>query len=678
MKSKKKKGPSRKPVINDSQPDNAKIHASDPPPAPFLERMYGGQSKWFIAFILVFGCVLTYFQVKGFHFINFDDNQYVYNNPHVTGGLTWENIKWAFTAFHAANWHPLTWMSHQLDASLFGGLSAGYHHLTNAFLHAVNSVLLFFTVRKLTGATWMSGIVAAIFAFHPAHVESVAWVSERKDVLSTVFWILTIWFYAKYAREEKKARNYFLVLICFTLGLMAKPMLVTLPFVLLLLDFWPLERIEKPTWAKLYPLLLEKLPLFALAAGSSVMTFFAQRSGNAVMALENLPVSSRVINAVVAYARYVVMLFYPINLGGWYPYQEEGYPLWQIGGSALLLIGITLFAVWSAYRKKYFLVGWLWFVGTLVPVIGLVQVGRQSHADRYTYLPFIGLSIALVWLAAAWIERLKINKDLVSAAVFIVLIALGLLSYRQVSFWHDSESFYKQTLAVTRKNYLFEQNYCQILLEADRIEEAEVQCRNSIANMPSPYPNSFLSLGLIEMKKKNYEEAMNNFEIASRLRPYDIIAFSNYINTFIALGRFDEAAEKTRLMKESDIADDLKNPYLFPLYSQISYGFAQKNETAKAIENARKALALDDTSLDQHANLGLLLYKDGKKDEALVELTTALRINPGQADLQVAAGRIYLEQGKNAEAIPYFQKALEIDPSMSAAREYLDKINPVK
>lgn len=678
MKSKKKKGPSQKPVISDPAPDTGEIDKNNSASVPFLERMYGSQSKWLIVFILVFGCILTYFQVSRFHFINFDDNNYVYNNPYVTGGLTLENIKWAFTAFHAANWHPLTWLSHQLDASLFGGLAAGYHHLTNAFLHMVNSVLLFFTVRKLTGATWLSGIVAGIFAFHPAHVESVAWVSERKDVLSTVFWILTMWFYAKYVREDKKTLNYVLVLICFAMGLMAKPMLVTLPFVLLLLDFWPLERIEKPTWPKLYPLLLEKLPLFALTVASSVMTFFAQKSGGAVMALEYLPVSSRVINAVIAYAKYVLMLFYPINLGGWYPYEMEGYPLWQIAASALLLVGITAFAIWSAYRKKYFLVGWLWFIGTLVPVIGLVQVGRQSHADRYTYLPFIGLSIAVVWLAAAWLEKLKVNKDLISAAAFAVLIVMGILCFRQVSFWYDSESFYKQTLAVTRKNFLFEQNYCQFLLEADRIEEAEIQCRNSIANMPSPYPNSFLSLGLIEMKKKNYEEALKNFEIASRLRPYDIISYSNYINALIALERFDEAAEKTRLMKESDISENLKNPYLFPLYSQISFGFAQKNDIAKAIENARKALALDDTSVEQHANLGLMLYKDGKTDEALAELIAALRINPGQADLQVAVGRIYLDQGKKGEAAAYFQKALEIDPSITAAREYLDKMNTAK
>ena len=677
MKSKKKKGAICKPQVNDPQPDTDPIEAVQPAPEPFLERMYGSQSKWLIAFVLVFGCVIIFFQLWSFQFINFDDNSYIYSNPHVNGGLTWENIKWAFTAFHSANWHPVTWLSHQLDSTLFG-IRAGYHHLDSAFIHTVNSVLLFFTLRKMTGVTWKSGIVAAIFAFHPAHVESVAWVSERKDVLSTLFLLLTIWFYAKYAAGEKKPLNYFLVILCFALGLMAKPMLVTLPFVLFLLDLWPLERFKKFDWANFRPLLVEKLPLFALSAGSSVMTFFAQRSGGAVMALENLPVSSRVINAIISYAKYVVMLFYPVGLGGWYPYREEGFPLWEIAASAALLVGVSAFAVWSFYRKKYFLVGWLWFLGTLVPVIGLVQVGRQSHADRYTYLPFIGLSIAVVWLAAWGVEKLKLNKDLVSAAAILILVVLGVLCFRQVSFWRDNESFYKQTLAVTEKNYLFEQNYCQYLLESERLEEAEVQCRNSIANMPQPYPNSFLSLGLIEMKKKNYEEALKDFEIASRLRPNDILAFSNYINALIALDRFDEAAEKTRLMKESEIADEVKNPYLLPLYSQISFGFAGKKDIAKAIDHARKAIALNENSVDQHANLGLLLYQEGKADEALAELITALRINPAQADLQVAVGRIYLDNGKKDEAAGYFQKALEIDPSIKAAREYLDKMKAAK
>lgn len=639
----------------------------------FLEKMYGSQARWFIAAGLIFGCILIYFQVHNFQFINFDDASYVYKNPHVMGGLTWENIKWALTTFQSANWHPLTWLSHQLDATLFGG-NAGYHHLTNTIFHSANSVLLFFLLRQLTGATWKSGIVAAIFAFHPAHVESVAWVAERKDVLSTFFWLLTCWFYVKYVREEKKTRNYLRVIFFFALGLASKPMLVTLPFALLLLDHWPLKRFGKLDWKSLRPLLIEKIPLIVLAGISSWLTFLAQRGGGAVMGLQFLPLSSRVINAVVSYVKYIIMMFYPIDLGGWYPYREEGFPLWQIAGSAAVLTVTTALAIWLFYRKRYFFTGWFWFVGTLIPVIGLVQVGRQSHADRYTYVPFIGLSIAVVWFASSGIEKLRINKDLLAVGVIAILLFIGFLSFRQVSYWQNNESFYKHTLAVTQNNYLFEQNYCQYLLENDRLDEAEVQCRNSIEHNSALYANSWLSLGLIEMKKKNYADALNDFEVASRLRPSDIVAFSNYINALIALGRFDDAAESTERMKKSDLADEIKDPYLYPLYSQLSYVFAQNGETGKAIENARDALAIDATKDDQHTNLGLLLYNDGKKDEALAELTTALKIKPNQPDLLLAVGRIYSEQSQNDKAIEYFQNTLNIDPNNKPAREFLDKL----
>lgn len=677
MKQKKKKQIANKPLAADPQQNGDPGEETIDAPDAFLERMYGDNSKWVVAVVLIFGCVIIYYQVSGFEFINFDDNSYVYQNANVKGGLTWENIKWAFTAFHSANWHPLTWLSHQLDCTLFSD-KAGYHHLVNVFFHTLNSVLLFFTIRKLTGATWKSGLVAAIFAFHPAHVESVAWISERKDVLSTLFFILTIWFYADYVRREKKSPSYFPVIISFALGLMAKPMLVTLPFVLILLDFWPLKRFDKVSWTNLRPLLIEKLPLFALTLGSCVMTYFAQRSGGAVMALSFLPFSSRVINATLSYARYVVMLFYPADLGGWYPYPVEGFPLWQIAAAAVMFAGISVFAVWFAYRRRYFFLGWFWYVGTLVPVIGLMQVGRQSHADRYTYVPYIGLSIALVWLAAAFIEKLKINKDLVSATAIILLAGMGILCFKQVSYWRNNETFYQHTLAVTEKNYLFEQNYCQYLLERDRLDEAEVQCRNSIAHSTSPYPNSFLSLGLLQMKQKKYEDALGNFEIASRLRPRDLVSFSNFINALIALERFDDAEEKVRLLKESEFSDEEKNVYLLPLYSQVSFGFAKQGKTKKAIENAQKALAIDGTSQDQRANLGLLLYQDGRKDEALAELLTALEANPEQADLQLSVGRIYLEQGKEDKAIEYFQNALKIDPNNRTAEAYINRMKSPK
>lgn len=639
--------------------------------ASFLERMYGEQSKWLIPIVLAFGCVIIYYQTKGFDFINFDDPAYVYKNRYVSGGLTWENIKWAITAFHSANWHPLTWLSHQLDNSLFG-LNAGNHHLVNALLHTVNSILLFFTIRKLTGSTWKSGVVAAIFAFHPAHVESVAWISERKDVLSTLFWLLTIWFYAGYGKGNK-IRNYVLAFLCFAIGLTAKPMLVTLPFVLLLLDFWPLQRIEKLSFRNVLPLVVEKVPFFLLVVGSSIMTFLAQRSGGAVMALDFLPFSSRVINAVVSYVRYVLMLFYPVGLGGWYPYIETGFPLWQILLSALLLLTITAAALWWAYSRRYIFVGWFWYVGTLVPVIGLVQVGRQSHADRYTYLPYIGLSIMLVWLIGEVVEKYRVNKDVVAAVTIMAMIAFSILSFRQVSYWQNNETFYSRTLAVTERNFLFEQNYCQFLLEADRLDEAEYQCRNSTSHNPT-YANGWLSLGLIQMKQKKYSDALDSFEVASRLRPADVPSFSNYINALIALERYDEAAEKTDLMAASDLPAEHVTPYLIPLYGQLSYIYAGKNEIEKAISTGRKAIALKPGDNDLRANLGLLLYKGGKPEEAIAEIKSILDQDPRQLDLQIALGKIYFDTNRMREAAAAFEKAREIDPDARGVNEYLEKI----
>lgn len=672
---KKKKNTSPRATKREIVPDPEQEVSDDN--ISFLDRTYGQRARWFIAIALVFGCIVIYFQVSGFQFINFDDNVYVYNNQPVLGGLSWENLKWAFTSFHASNWHPVTWLSHQLDMTLFG-LRPGYHHLTNIFFHAINSVLLFFTIRLMTGATWKSGVVAAIFAFHPAHVESVAWVAERKDVLSTMFWLLTTWFYIRYARgEEKRATNYCLVLVFFTLGLMAKPMLVTLPFVFLLMDYWPLARIIKLDLKTIWSLVGEKLPLFCLATASSVVTYFVQKTTGAVVALDFLPVSQRIANAIVAYAKYVLMMFYPADLGGWYPYKEQGLPGWQVALAGILIGVISLAAILIKDRKRYFFVGWFWFIGTLVPVIGLVQVGRQSHADRYTYIPFIGLSIAIVWLAAAWVEKARLNKDAVTVVVMAILVLFGIMSFRQAGYWRNNEKFFTRTLAVTEKNYLFEQNYCEYLSEQDRLDEAEVQCRNSITNH-SNYSNSWLSLGVIEMKRGNYGEARKDFEVASRLRPGDIVTFSNYINALLALDRLDEAAEKISLISSSAIPDAEKNPYLTPLYRVLSLKFAGKGETEKAIDTIKRSLAIDGNQSDLRANLGLLLYKAGKKEEALTELIAAIDLNPNQPDLQTAVGRILLEQGKKEEAAKYFEAALAADPNMKAAQEGLEKTRSQK
>jgi len=638
------------------------------PAGAFVERLYGEQAKWIIPFVLVVGCVMIYYQSIGFEFINFDDNLYVYNNPVTAAGLSWPGIQWAFTSFHATNWHPLTWLSHQLDSTLFGGIP-GYHHLMNAFYHTINSILVFFTIRLLTGSTWRSGIVAAIFAFHPGHVESVAWVSERKDVLSTMFLLLAIFAYTKYARADRSAKWYFLVIVFFLLGLLSKPMIVTLPFILLLLDYWPLRRIETFDVRTLKPLLIEKIPLFLMIIGSSIVTFMAQRSGGAVMPLEALSLSMRITNALISYVRYLGTLLYPVNLAGWYPYPES-YPWWQTMGAVLIVGGITYYVINEFKTRRYLATGWFWYLGTLVPVIGLIQVGAQSYADRYTYVPFIGLSIAIVWFVADIVKKYNVNKDAVTAGVAVIVVAMGVLSFRQASFWKDNETFYQHTLAITERTYIFQHNYCNYLLRASRLEEAETQCRNSIESN-SNYLNSWVSLGVVLMQRGNKEEALKAFERAWQIQPDDVQSYANLVNALIALKRYDEAyGGIDRLERWNGNQEEIDNR-LYNIYKMIGFSLGVDGHEEKAIYYLRKAVVMNTLDADVHSNLGMLLYNQGKTDEAYGELMSSLGIKPEQADIQNAVGRMLLLQGKNAEAVEYFKKALQIDPNSENASKNL-------
>jgi tetratricopeptide (TPR) repeat protein len=634
-----------------------------------IDRLYGENAKWLIAAVLVLGCVAIYFQTSDYAFVNLDDNEYVYRNPQVLSGLSWQSMKWAFSTFHAANWHPLTWISLEFISSVFG-TSARAFHVANLAFHTFNSVFLYFLIFRLSRSSWKSALVAAIFAFHPAHVESVAWVAEHKDVLSTAFFLLTCWFYVSYTRAERPRLNYFLAIIAFTLGLMAKPMLVTMPFILLLLDYWPLERLSSFSWKELRPLIVEKIPLFCLTVISSIATFQAQKAGGAVVELTHISLSDRVSNSILSYLWYIATFFYPVRLGGWYPFSDQGFSVWQVTLAAAVLIAISLYVIYERDSRKYLVTGWFWFIGALVPVIGFVQVGRQAHADRYTYIPYIGLSIVIVWLAPEIVDRFKINVNFVGALAAAILLVSGILSFRQVGVWKDSESFYRHTLAVTSRNYLFEQNYCQFLLDAERLDEAETQCRNSIANN-AEYANAWNSLGIIRMKKGDYDEARADFEKASRLRPANLEMYSNYINSLIALEQLDEAENKVNMIANSNTSQDVTAPYLFSLYRALGFAFAQKGDKTRASDNLQKANAIKNDSDEVHKALGLLLYATEKPVEAVSELDRSLALNPNQADIQSAIGKILLSQGKKEEAIKRFESALAIDPNMQSAADGL-------
>jgi tetratricopeptide (TPR) repeat protein len=652
-----------------------------------LRSFFEDKTNLYIVLALAAGCLLIYGQTAGFDFISIDDTGYVYENRVVVTGLSWGAVKWAFTTFSQANWHPLTWLSYLTDTTLFG-TKPGMYHLVNAIFHTLNSALLYLLLKNLTGSTWRSAIVSALFAFHPAHVESVAWIAERKDVLSTLFWFLATYFYVRYARLKngdapiddavkiKQRRTFYVLTIAaMALGLLAKPMLVTLPFTLLLLDYWPLERFEKFEISEILPLIKEKIPLFLLSAVSSVITVFAQKAGGAVVALENLPFYARLVNAVVAYAKYTVMMFYPAGLGIIYPY-ERGLSAVQVAVSILLIVVVSLYSVREIKNRKYLFTGWFWFIGTLIPVIGLVQVGMQSLADRYTYIPFIGLGIAAVWFAADLLKN--VDRRIPAIAAGVVLLLFAGLTFRQVSFWKNNETLYLHTIAVTNNNGFIEQNLCLHFLNQGRLEEAQAQCKNAQEHNPGYY-NVYKMLGVIAFKRNNFDEAAANFTKALELRPEDSGAYSDLAKSLLLQGRLDEAAQMTEKMAAaSPDPQGIIKEVLFQNYDSLGLAYAEKNDYEKAIIYLSKALELNGASTDTRSDLGFMLYRSGKTQEGIEEIEESIRQAPDKAELYNMLGTVLADQGKREEALKQFAKAIELNPDFTAAKNNLQKVQSRK
>jgi len=441
--------------------------------------------------------LLAYGRVALNGFIDLDDNQYVTQNSIVQAGLTWEGVQWAFTTGHSANWHPLTWLSHMLDCELFG-LSPAGHHLTSLAIHLASTVLLFRLFHRTTARLGASAFVAAVFALHPLHVESVAWVAERKDVLSALFWILTSLAYVSWT-EKKGAGRYALVLVLYALGLLAKPMLVTLPFVLLLMDRWPLGRAFA---------FVEKIPLFALAAASATVTFLVQRSAGAMSLGDWIPVDARVQNALVSYVAYLRQSIVPTGLAVYYPHPVEAYPFWKVAGAAAVILGITVLALLALKRRPWVTVGWLWFLGTLVPVIGIVQVGSQARADRYTYLPMIGLSLAVAFSAAG-------------RAVWLLVAAVGawtVLTCRQVEYWRNDTTLFTHVARVMPENHLAHGILGIVHLREGRLQEAILELRESI-RLRESYAQGHSNLGMALELSGREEEALAQYRSATLWMP---------------------------------------------------------------------------------------------------------------------------------------------------------------
>ena len=596
------------------------------------------KQRLLVSLLLIAATLLLYAPLKEHKFINYDDPAYVTSNPRVQEGLNWKNVAWAFKTITYANWHPLTWIFYELDCQLFGLNPAG-HHFTNLLLHAANVVVLFLLLHRATGALWRSALVAALFAVHPLNVESVAWVSELKNVLSTLFWLLTLWAYGWYTLNPNWKR-YLAVVSFFVLGLMAKPMLVTLPFVLLLLDYWPLQRMrlghsqnQDPQSKDFFALVLEKIPLLLLSAASSVITVIAQRAGGALVPASAFPLRARIFNALFAYADYIVKMFWPQNLAIFYPVPTHGYPWWQLALAALLIAVITAIAL-AARSRRYLLVCWCWYLGTLIPVIGLVQVGGQSTADRYTYVPMIALFFMIVWSAAEWARDRKFLQHALSVAAICILFVLSLVARYQIIQWHDDFILFTNIL------------------------------KNSPRN---PVAHNNLGAAFANMGK--LDEAAPHFYAAEAANPRDAEVHYNLGRYFLQRGKLDQAMSEYGLCLYWTGSQALAAKARFDL----GLAFSQKNQIEQAKANYRAAIKLDPDSAQGYVNLGVLLYSEKKTDEAMGLFTQALQVQQ-DALAYFWMGRILQDENKLPEALKAYRAALKVSPNLIMAQRNIDSI----
>ena len=589
-----------------------------------------------VCLFLVLITLAVYQQVRNYEFVNYDDGVYITGNVEVQSGLTAANIRWALTDIHSGNWHPLTWLSHMLDIQLYG-MRAGRHHLTNVLFHIINILLLFIVFRKMTGDLGQSSFVAALFALHPIHVESVAWVAERKNVLSTFFWMLTMWSYVRYI-EQPEIKRYLLVILIFVLGLMSKPMLVTLPFVLLLLDFWPLCRFQFGRFdnivsnllrnPKVIRPVLEKIPLIVLAAASCVVTLRVER----VYSFDLFPLQSRIANALVSYTGYIGKMIWPDNLACFYPYPHL-LPAWKVAGAGLLLVFTSFLAFKSARRRPYFLVGWLWYLGTLVPVIGLVQVGPQAMADRYTYVPLIGLFVVIAWGVPHIVAGWRHKRVLLATSAGIVISAFIVCTWFQIGLWQNSITLFENAIKVTDDNWLAHYNLAGALSGAENYDQAIIHYKKVIDIKPDQEKVNY-NLALAFASNNNFDEAAVYFRKALRISPEDPYVHNNLANMFFAQGKLDEA-----------------------------------------VLHYTKALQLNPEYADAHYNFGSLLMNRGRFKEALIHLAETIRITPDYAEAYHRIGFILAQQGKLQGARKFLKMAAQIDPNNMEARKDLEILN---
>jgi len=629
---------------------------------------------FWVCVLLAVAMSVVYWPAVGFDYVNYDDTEFVATNPHILGGLTWENVRWAFGTGLDGNWDPLTWLSYMLDVAWSGSTAAGLH-LTNILLHAANTVLVFLLFRQLTGAHWPSAVVAGLFGLHPLHVESVAWVAERKDVLSTLFWLLATWMYARHAQKlaagsRRWSNAYFLALIFFVLGLMSKPMVVTLPFVLLLLDYWPLRRIQPGNRfiqrATLTRLIGEKIPFFMLAAIASALAISIQHQDRAMESLASRPVGMRMANALVAYARYLGKTFWPVDLAN--PYLLTRHLPWgQVLAAGALVMGLSVWAVLAARKRPYGLVGWLWFLGTMIPVIGLVQVGSQSMADRYTYIPLLGVFWIVVWVATDLITRWRPPGLVVTLVALLVLGTCAARTRVQLDYWRDGESLFRHTIALTENNFIAYDGLGWSLYNKGRMDEAVFYYLKALEIRPR-YGNALTNLSDALIRIDVVNAATNHPQARTQRAGTDYANAHNTLGLGLAMnGKLDDAIlhfRKALLYHPDDVNARCNLGYALTLQGRLD----------EAIGQCEQILRLSPHHPRANNVLGFALLKQGRWDEAVAHLRESLQYEPNNAEAHFNLGQALAAMGQRDEAIAHFKETLRLNPNHRDAREQLKKL----
>lgn len=616
-----------------------------------------------VAVALIVINLAVYAPVRNYGFIAFDDTLYITENQNISGGLTWQSCWWALTTGRAGYWIPLTWLSHILDVELYG-LAAGPQHVTNALLHIVNTLLLFGVLRRMTGGLWPSAFVSALFAIHPLHVESVAWVAERKDVLSAFFFMLALWAYSAYVRRPGLKR-YVAVILAFALGLMAKPMVVTLPLVLILLDIWPLRRVriergQLGVWSRL---MAEKLPLCALAIASSVVTVVFTSQRGAIGGLDVFPWSVRVANALAAYAAYIGDMVWPAGLAPFYPY--ELLSGMRVAVSALVLIGICGCVVLKARTHPYLLVGWLWYLLTLLPVAGLIQAGMQSRADRFTYIPLVGLFIMVAWglphVAARW-RRRAIG---LAAAAAILISALTITARHQVHYWEGRLTLWRHALDVTNGNYVAFNIVGMALVDAGKVDEGMSHYRQALSIRPD-YGDAHNNLGIALARQQRTDEAISEFKAAVSVGRSNPEMYYNLGFALAQQGKLDEAIAQYSEAIRID-------PAHVAAHTKFGDALFLQGKVNAAAARYTHALRIQPGYAVAHNNLGVALTNLERYDDAISHYTIALRMLPDFADAHNGIGAALAKQRRYGEAIGHFTQALRIQPGNVTARDNLER-----